>query len=327
MMKVPVVGAGLAGCCIARRLAEKGHDVTLYEKESQIGGLCADYLAPDGTYLQYYGPHAFHTSDGAAFKFLEPFADWVDWGLWGGSYYLKEDGWECDPVPPFHQDGPCTLIDLTMEERELIDERYFREYSVKQWYPFIEMVAHAKHRIPIKGPKDPLSFHHHASLKKMPKHGYTQMLRKMIDHPNIMIEPHLYTDDNHRGFWCAPRPNVQYKTTIFDYYHVGHAPFLDAPIGFLSNFPRGTDHITRITDFSYFPQYTGEGSIICIEHPQQDPTIGIKCYPLSPWEVNTRAFTHLGRRVGRMAQYQYLDMDQVVRAALDVDIEAFLHTV
>ena len=37
-MKIAIVGSGVAGLMTARRLHELGHEVTLFEKQDQIGG-------------------------------------------------------------------------------------------------------------------------------------------------------------------------------------------------------------------------------------------------------------------------------------------------
>ena len=37
--KVAVVGSGPAGLCVAYKLNQRGHQVTVYEKEDRVGGL------------------------------------------------------------------------------------------------------------------------------------------------------------------------------------------------------------------------------------------------------------------------------------------------
>ena len=38
MSRVAVIGAGVAGLAVAGLLARDGHDVTVYEKNSRVGG-------------------------------------------------------------------------------------------------------------------------------------------------------------------------------------------------------------------------------------------------------------------------------------------------
>ena len=52
-----VVGAGLCGSVIARELAERGQQVTIWERRAHIGGNMYDYVDEHGFLVQKYGPH------------------------------------------------------------------------------------------------------------------------------------------------------------------------------------------------------------------------------------------------------------------------------
>lgn len=55
-MRVAVVGGGVAGLCALKTFKEAGHDVELFEKRSQIGGVWAvtyPGAALQNTYLEY----------------------------------------------------------------------------------------------------------------------------------------------------------------------------------------------------------------------------------------------------------------------------------
>jgi protoporphyrinogen oxidase len=67
---VAVVGAGVTGLTIARRLLERGCEVSVHEAEA-VGGLAAGFEFPgcDGTYLEKYYHHIFR-SDEAVIKVI-----------------------------------------------------------------------------------------------------------------------------------------------------------------------------------------------------------------------------------------------------------------
>jgi len=59
-MKIAVLGAGLSGLACALALQEGGHDVTVYEKESQPGGL-ARSVVKDGFVFDLHGGHVYNS--------------------------------------------------------------------------------------------------------------------------------------------------------------------------------------------------------------------------------------------------------------------------
>ena len=73
--KVLVVGAGISGATIARLLAEKDYDITVYEKDEKVGGACSDCY-DNQVYKQYHGSHIFHTDNAIVWDFLNKFTTW-----------------------------------------------------------------------------------------------------------------------------------------------------------------------------------------------------------------------------------------------------------
>jgi len=67
-MKVLIVGAGISGLTISYKLAQKGYDVTLIEKEDRIGGLTRSFNYDRFTFD--IGPHRFYTLDKEILKFI-----------------------------------------------------------------------------------------------------------------------------------------------------------------------------------------------------------------------------------------------------------------
>lgn len=72
-MKYAVLGAGLTGLTISRLLSDAGHDVTVYEKDNGIGGMCREELDENGTLYSVYGPHIFHTNDEEVWQFVNKY--------------------------------------------------------------------------------------------------------------------------------------------------------------------------------------------------------------------------------------------------------------
>lgn len=65
-MRIAIIGAGLTGLTAALRLSQKGHQVTVFEKEKNLGGLAAGFRQKNWQWsLEYFFHHLF-TSDNAA---------------------------------------------------------------------------------------------------------------------------------------------------------------------------------------------------------------------------------------------------------------------
>ena len=61
MKKVIILGAGITGLSSGWKLSEKGFDVTIIEKESEIGGLAKTINFKNN--LVDLGPHSFFSED------------------------------------------------------------------------------------------------------------------------------------------------------------------------------------------------------------------------------------------------------------------------
>ena len=82
-MKFLVVGAGFAGCTIARVIAEAGYTVDIIDQRPHIGGNAYDYTNEHGIRIHKYGPHYFRTNNKQLLAYLSRFTSWVD-----GNYYV-----------------------------------------------------------------------------------------------------------------------------------------------------------------------------------------------------------------------------------------------
>ncbi len=220
--------------------------------------------------------------------------------------------------------------------RELY-EKFFRGYTRKQWQRDpSELHASVCARIPIRTNEDDRYFTD--SFQMMPAEGYTAMFRRMQDHPNIDVQ--LETD------FTDVRDEVDFGHLVYTGpidayfgYRFGALPYRSLEFE-LRNVPtpEGGYHLpatsvnepsqdvphTRITEFR---RMTGQerhpSSTLAVEYPRAE---GDPYYPIPRDDTRAlyRRYEALGEElpdvtfVGRLARYQYLNMDQVVGQALSV---------
>ena len=69
-----VIGSGIAGSVVARKLAEEGkRKVLVLERRDHVAGNCYDMKDSHGILIHVYGPHIFHTNDEGVFQYFSRF--------------------------------------------------------------------------------------------------------------------------------------------------------------------------------------------------------------------------------------------------------------
>ena len=69
-MKWAILGGGLTGVTLARLLKERGDDVTVFEKEAKIGGLCQSETR-NGFTFDIGGSHIIFSRDTEVLAFMQ----------------------------------------------------------------------------------------------------------------------------------------------------------------------------------------------------------------------------------------------------------------
>jgi UDP-galactopyranose mutase len=215
-------------------------------------------------------------------------------------------------------------------------EKFFRGYTRKQWeLDPKDLHASVCARIPIRTNTDDRYFTD--IWQKMPTDGYTAMFERILDHPNIEVR--VSTD------YEAVRDEVEHSHLVwtgpideFFGHRFGPLPYRslhfdlethDTPDGGYL-FPAGSINepselvaFTRRTEFRRLAGQDGMAkSTIAVEYPRSE---GDPYYPI-PREQNRALFKRYRALadeianevtfVGRLANYQYLNMDQVTAQAL-----------
>jgi UDP-galactopyranose mutase len=349
-----IVGAGFAGSVMAERLANgSGKRVLICDQRPHIAGNAFDFYNDDGILIHKYGPHIFHTNSAEVFEYLSRFTEWRDYEH---RVLASVDGMLV-PIP-INLDTINKLYGLNLnslevgeflekirEKREHLQtsedvvvnavgkelyEKFFRGYTRKQWgLDPSELDASVTARVPTRTNRDDRYFTD--TFQAMPKHGYTRMFEKMLDHPNITVvlncdyreivkeisfKEMIYTGPVDAFFdYCYGK--LPYRSLEFRHETQDTETFQPAPV---VNYPN--DHaFTRITEFKYLTGQSHKKTSIVYEYPKAE---GDPYYPIPRKEnaviyTKYKALADLERNVrfvGRLATYKYYNMDQIVAQAL-----------
>jgi UDP-galactopyranose mutase len=349
-----VVGAGFAGSVVARELADAEKSVVVIDRRPHIAGNAYDELDTQGIFVHRYGPHLFHTNGERIFNWLSRFTKWrpyehrvrsvvdgtpypfpINRDTLNQLYKLKLN--EVEAAAYFEtvrevREPVLTSADVVLNSvgRDLY-EKFFLNYTRKQWgLDPSDLKAGVAARIPVRTNSDDRYFTD--TYQVIPLHGYTRMFEAMLNHPNISVELSVEFDAvRHQEQWqhivyTGPIDayfghcfgSLPYRSLRFEHEHLPDIEKFQETGTF--NYPN--DHAyTRITEFKHITGQPHSGTSIVREYPQAD---GEPYYPI-PREENEALFKRyeaLAKEernvtfVGRLAQYRYYNMDQVVGAAL-----------
>lgn len=216
---------------------------------------------------------------------------------------------------------------------ERLYELFFKNYTIKQWERDPqELSAEIAQRIPIRENRDSRYFSD--KYQGIPSQGYTKMVENMLEHPNIAV---LLGED-----YFAIQKDLTAKVTIFTglldsffAFKHGKLEYRSIDIRFKTidceqyqaaavvNYPNDYDW-TRITEFKYFLDEKSDKTTICFEHPLKE---GEPYYVVltddnmqrrAQYMEEVRKLEESGDYlfIGRLAEYKYYNMDQVVNAAM-----------
>ncbi len=217
---------------------------------------------------------------------------------------------------------------------------FFKNYTAKQWGRDPQTLSpDLASRIPVRSNRDDRYFSD--SYQGMPLPGYTRMVEKVLDHENISlmlgsdyfslkegIEAGLvvYTGELDRYFDYR-FGELEYRSLDLEYKTLDQERYQEAAV---VNYPNDYDW-TRITEFKLLTGEKSAKTTICLEYPKAKG----EPYYIVPDQANARkrdlylaeveklerSGSHLF--IGRLAQYAYYNMDQVIKAARDKVLARF----
>lgn len=357
--RVAIAGAGFSGAVIAYELARAGMAVDVFESRAHIGGNCHTLRDPQtGILLHAYGPHIFHTSQPRVWDYVQRFDEFLPFtnrvkAVTGGRVYplpvnlLTINQFFGKTFSPqearaFLESKAETDIDepQTFEQQALrfmgreLYEAFFKCYTEKQWgrHP-AELPASVLKRLPLRFNYD--DNYYASTWQGMPRHGYSAIIGKMLDHPCIKLHlsqpfSRAMAGEYAQVFFSGPvdawfgyaEGRLGYRTLDFELER-HHGDFQGNAV---INYCDASVPWTRIAEHKHFaPWESHEESVVFRERsrdcgPQDTPYYPIRLAREKSLLSRYVEMAQTERRVcfvGRLGTYRYLDMHVSIAEALE----------
>jgi UDP-galactopyranose mutase len=350
MLDFVVVGAGLTGATIARRLTDRGQRGVVLEARSHIAGNCYTQQR-DGFTVHEYGPHSFHTNDDGVWQWVQRFADWDPFTLrvkalvrgrgfvplpinlmtlnqfWGvSSPGHAREVLDRNAVDAVGDNAEAHLLRTIGYE---LYRTLFEGYTGKQWgMDPRDLPRSIVARLPVR-----LNFddrYHTSKYRALPRGGYTTFVDKMLDGIPVELEtPFSFSDRNvARQIIYTGAPDklynqdmgaLPYRSLRFEHELLDVDDFQGGPV---INYPGREVAFTRIVEHKHFHGGPAGRTLITREYPGWS---GDPYYPI-PTQDNIALAKKYRQRAekdgivcaGRLGTYRYLDMDGAIAAALQL---------
>ena len=299
-----IIGAGLSGAIIARKIAEElDEKVLVIDRREHIAGNIYDYKDEQtGITVQKYGPHIFHTNNENVWNYLSRFTDWNSFVfkpkvVIGGKpvtlpfnlttlYEVFEkqaaEKTESKLINKYGLNKKIPILELKKTDDEdlkfladFVYKNVFEGYTIKQWGLKPEEIDQSiTARVPVFLSHDNRYFQD--KYQGIPSEGYTKMTEKILSHPHITVQ--LNTDWNQIN---KTFDRIIYTGSIDEFfnYKYGTLPYRSLKFDIetkdmeyyqpaaMVNHPNDND-FTRITEHKYFLDEKSPKTVISKEYSE-----------------------------------------------------------
>jgi UDP-galactopyranose mutase len=351
-----IVGSGFFGSICAYELNKKGFRVCVIESRDHIGGNCYTENKDDIN-VQLYGAHIFHTSNKDVWDWINQFADfnnyrhhvlatydneiyslpfsmWTFNKLWGVNY--PDDAKKIIKEQSIEIDNPSNLEEQAIKlVGKDVYEKLIKGYTKKQWMKDPkELPKEIIKRLPVRFIWDNNYFFD--KYQGMPIGGYTQIFEKLLDGIDVKLNTNYFDGDLPKHdkliftgpidkFFNYKYGKLEYKTVRFEHKFLNQPNYQGVPV---MNFTNYEIPYTRIIEHKHFEGINTDHTWITHEYPQEYVTdVTEPYYPVNDKTNNEIYFKYKEESEkiknyvlfgGRLAEYKYYDMHQVIEQALIV---------
>ena len=349
-----IVGSGLYGAVFAHEALRRGKRVLVVEKRGQAGGniACAER---EGIPVHLYGAHIFHTSDPVVWEFVNRFVSFNSYinspianfhgelynlpfnmntfhAMWGvntpaeAKEKIAEQRREARQEPRNLAEQAVSLVGQD------IFEKLIRGYTEKQWGRVCEeLPAFIIKRLPVRYTYDNNYFNDR--YQGIPVEGYNVLIRKLLAGAELVLDADYLA---HRTEYRAAK--VVYTGAIDAYFDYALGELAYRSLRFeterleqenyqgvaVMNFTAREVPYTRVIEHKHFVYGTQPVTYVTREYPADWQRGDEAYYPVNDEQNQAlyRRYLELAEQEknvifgGRLAEYRYYNMDQVIAAAL-----------
>ena len=348
-----VVGAGLYGCTLAYKLHEAGKNVLVVEKRNHIGG--NSYTENiEGIEVHRYGAHLFHTNKKEVWDFMNrfdvfnnyvhhvkanykgeiydlPFNMYTFKQMWGIN--TKEEA-----IRTIQNQTTRFFCINNLEEQCLstigydIYQKLIKGYTEKQWGKDCKFLPPLIiQRIPIRFEFNNNYFDE--PYQGVPVGGYTKIMEKMLEgievitdfdylkHKDEIEYEHLVFSGPIDEFFNYKFGHLEYRSIKFETKILDIKYYQDNSV---INYTDRETPFTRIIEHKHFNDTGSNKTIVTLEYPVKGFINNEPYYPIND-KINDalhKQYNEYSKNFpkitfgGRLGDYRYYNMDEVVNTAL-----------
>ena len=350
-----IVGCGLFGATFAEQMMKNGKSVLMIDKRPHIGGNVYTE-STEGINVHKYGAHIFHTSNEAVWNYIRQFATFNHYvnrpkvnykgkyysfpinlmtlyQMWGVTTPVEAEAKLASVRVPIEH--PQNLEEWILSQvGEEIYETFIKGYTTKQWgrQPS-ELPTFIIRRLPIRLTFDDNYFND--PYQGIPIGGYTPIIEAMTKGADIHLGVDFFAD---QAAWEAKADKVVFTGKIDEYYdyRFGELEYrtlrfdtkvLDMPDyqgNAVINYTDEDTPYTRILEHKHFEFEQGPKTVVTWEYPDAWDRSKVPYYPVNDKRNMELYHQYDALKVdsahvifgGRLAEYRYYDMHQVIASAL-----------
>jgi len=346
-----IVGAGWFGAVFAHEMTRRGKRCVVIDRRPHIGGNSFSECV-EGINVHRYGAHIFHTSDEDVWKFVNRFAEFNNFvnspvanfkgelfnlpfnmntfkQLWGVK--TPEEAQAKIDSQRLQIDEPRNLEEqaLSMMGTDIYN-KLIKGYTEKQWgRKCSELPAFIIKRLPLRLTYDNNYFNDR--FQGIPVGGYTCIFEQLLEGSEVRLSTPF-----HKGYIDAEK--VVYSGMIDEFfdYQLGALEYrslrfedevvdrVDVQGNAVINYTSSDVPYTRIIEHKHFEFGKQPKTVITREYPHAWNVGDEPYYPVNDDRNNAlyARYCELSEKEGsvifggRLGTYRYIDMDDVIKAAL-----------